>query len=269
MFGLLLVSVASRIGLFPEHLEYLFYPKDNLVKVPAPTRGGESLPKFLETYSGIFTSGITCYNSSMTNTITGPSEEFIEKFLSVSALLTDPRAMITAVWEAGAQSQHAKNTPALVENFASSNAALLRKVERVRKVIRNTVNKHWIATPAGLKWTNGEEGFIVAGVSRNLGTERSQRWVDIADKIAAGETEFEATDFIVLRGAGYYNSGLSVKFPAIWFSMSDGDLSKMVREHVKEAAKAQEQANRDALLKRKASLEKEMAKLLAEIESQG
>lgn len=204
----------------------------------------------------------------MTNTITGPPEEFIEKFLSVSALLDDPRAMIAAVWEAGAQSQHAKNTTALVENFASSNAALLRKVERVRIVIRNTINKHWISTPADFKWTNGNEGFIVAGVQRNNGTSYSQRWADITTEIAEGKTEFAATDVIVLRGAGYYNSGLSVMFPAAWFSMSDGDLAKMAREKVKEAAKAQEQANRDALLKRKASLEKEMAKLLAQIESQ-
>jgi hypothetical protein len=51
--------------------------------------------------------------------------------------------------------------------------------------------------------------------------------------------------------------------------MSDGDLSKMVREQIKEAAKAQEQANRAALMDRKAHLEKEMAKVLAQIESQG
>jgi hypothetical protein len=75
----------------------------------------------------------------MTNTITGPPEEFIEKYLSVSALLDDPRAMIAAVWTAGAQSQHAKDSATLVGNFASSSAALMRKVERVRKVLRNSI----------------------------------------------------------------------------------------------------------------------------------
>lgn len=205
----------------------------------------------------------------MTNNIAGPPEEFIEKFLSVSALLDDPRAMIAAVWEAGAQSQRAKTTTALVENFASSNDALLRKVERVRSVLRNTINKHWVATPADFKWTNGREGFIIGGIQRNNGTAYSQRWVDITKDIAAGKTEFAPTDVICLRGSGYYNSGLSVRFPAVWFTMSDGDLAKMVRKHVRDAAKAQEQANREALLNRKASLEKEMAKVLAQIESQG
>lgn len=206
----------------------------------------------------------------MTNKNTAPSEKFIEKFLSASALLDDdPRAMIAAAWEAGAQSQRGKDTASLVADFASSNAALMRKIERVRKVIRNTINKHWVATPADFKWTNGNEGFIIGGVQRNNGTAYSQRWVDIAQDIAKGKTELAPTDVIVLRGAGHYNSGLSVRFSPAWFSMSDGDLAKMVRKQVKEAAKAQEQANRDLLLKRKASLEKELAKLVAQMESKG
>lgn len=205
----------------------------------------------------------------MTNTITGPSEEFIEKFLDVNTLLTDPRAMIAAVWEAGAQSQHAKGTAALVGNFASSNAALIRKVERVRKVLRNTIHKNFTASPAEYKWVNGNEGFIIGGIERNNGTSYSQRWADITEEIASGKTEFSDTDVIVLRGAGYYNSGLSVRFPAGWFTMSDGDLSKMVREQVKEAAQAQKQADRKALLDRKSHLEKELAKVLANIESKG
>lgn len=205
----------------------------------------------------------------MTNKNTVPPEEFIDKWMSASALLDDPRAMIAAVWEAGAQSQRAKNNADLVADFASSHAVLMRKIERVRKVIHNTINKHWTATPADFKWTGGNEGFIVAGVRRNIGTSYSQRWIEIGDKIAAGEASFKSTDFISLRGAGYYNSGQHVTFPAAWFSMSDGDLAKMVRVQVRDAAKAQEQANRELLVKRKASLEKELAKLVSQIESQG
>jgi hypothetical protein len=203
----------------------------------------------------------------MTKKIIAPPEEFIDKW--TTALLDDPRAMIVAVWEAGAQSQHAKDNAALVANFASSNAALMRKVERVRKVIRNTINKHWTATPVDFKWTNGTDGFIISGIHRKNSTAYSQRWVDITKDIAEDNAEFATTDIISLRGAGYFNSGLSVKFPAAWFNMSDGDLSKMVRKHVREAAKAQERANRESLMKRKVSLEKELAKLLAQIESQG
>ena len=202
-------------------------------------------------------------------TITAPSQAFIDKWSSASALLDDPTAMITAVWEAGAQSQHPKGTAALAGNFASSNAALMRKIERVRKVLRNTINKNWIATPVDFIWTKGNEGFIIGGIQRNSGTSYSQRWVDITADIAEGKTEFATTDVIVLRGAGYYNSGLSVRFSPAWFSMSDGELAKMVRKQVKDAAKAQEQANRDALATRKTTLEKELAKVLAQIESQG
>jgi hypothetical protein len=205
----------------------------------------------------------------MTNKNMVPPEELIEKWSSASALLNDPRAMMTAIWQAGAQSQRAKDNADLVANFASSHAALMRKIERVRKVIRNTINKNWVATPADFKWTNGNEGFIIAGIRRNIGTSYSQRWIEIGDKIAAGEASFKSTDFISLRGSGYYNSGQHVTFPAAWFSMSDGDLSKMVRVQVRDAAKAQEQANRDLLVKRKASLEKELAKLVSQIESQG
>lgn len=204
----------------------------------------------------------------MTNKNMLPPEEFIDKWMSASALLDDPRAMIAAVWEAGAQSQRAKDNAELVENFATSHAALMRKIERVRTVLRNTINKNWVATPADFKWTNGNEGFIIAGIRRNIGTSYSQRWIEIGDKIAVGEASFKSTDFISLRGTGYYNSGLSVTFPAAWFSMSDGDLAKMVRVQVREAAKAQEQANRELLVKRKSSLEKELAKLVAQIESQ-
>ena len=101
----------------------------------------------------------------MTNNIAAPSEEFVEKIITESA--HDPRAMIAAVWEAAAQSQRAKNTAALVGNFASSGDALMRKIERVRNVLRNTINKHWVATPADFKWTNGHEGFIIGGIQRN------------------------------------------------------------------------------------------------------
>lgn len=202
-------------------------------------------------------------------TIAGPSEEFMDKFTTVSMLLDDPKAMIKAVWEAGAQSQHAKDTASLVASFASSNAALMRKIERVRKVIRNTIQKNWTATPDGFKWTIGTEGFIIAGVQRNNGTSYSQRWADITNDLVDGKTEFAATDVILLRGAGYYNSGVAVKFSAAWFSMSDGDLAKMVRKQIKDAAKAKEQENRAMLVKQKASLEKQLAKLVAQIESQG
>lgn len=201
-------------------------------------------------------------------TITAPSPEFIDKWSSTSALLDDPTAMITAVWEAGAQSQHPKGTAALVGNFASSNAALMRKIERVRKVLRNTINKSWVATPVDFTWTNGNEGFIIGGIQRNNGTAYSQRWGDITTDIAEGKTEFATTDVIVLRGAGYYNSGLSVRFSPAWFSMSDGELAKMVRKQVKDAAKAKEQENRAQLAKQKASLEKQLADVLARIESQ-
>lgn len=205
----------------------------------------------------------------MTNKITGPSEEFIDKFTTIPMLLNDPRGTIAAVWEAGAQSQHPKGTAALVGNFASSNTTLMRKIERVRTVLRNTINKNWIATPADFKWTNGNKGFIIGGIQRNNGTSYSQRWRDITKDIAEGKTEFATTDVIVLRGAGYYNSGLSVRFPPAWLSMSDGELAKMVRKQVKDAAKAQEQANRDALATRKTNLEKELAKVLAQIDAQG
>lgn len=200
--------------------------------------------------------------------ITAPSEEFIDKWTSASALLDDPRAMINAVWEAGAQSQHAKGTAALVGNFASSTTVLMRKIERVREVLRNTINKNWVATPVDFKWTNGNEGFIIGGIQRNYGTAYSQRWIDITSNLAEGKTELTTTDVIALRGAGYYNSGLSVMFSPAWFSMSDGDLAKMVRKQVKDAAKAQEQANRAQLVKQKASLEKQLADVLARIESQ-
>lgn len=203
------------------------------------------------------------------NTITGPSEEFIDKFTTIPMLLNDPRGTIAAAWEAGAQSQHSKGTTALVGNFVSSNAALIRKIERVRKVLRNTINKNWVVTPENFKWTNGTEGFIIGGIHRNNGTSYSQRWVDISTDIADGKTEFTATDVIFLRGTGYYNSGLSVKFSPAWFSMSDGELAKMVRKQVKDAAKAKEQETRDQLAKQKASLEKQLADVLARIESQG
>lgn len=201
----------------------------------------------------------------MTNNISAPSEEFVEKIIAESA--HDPRAIIAAAWEAGAQSQRAKDTVALVGNYASSGDALMRKIERVRNVLRNTINKHYVATPAGFKWANGHEGFIIGGIQRNNGTSYSQRWADITLDIAAGKTEFTDTDVIVLRGAGHYNSGLSVRFPAAWFRMSDGDLAKMVRGQVKDAAKAQKEADLKALMERTEYLKKELAKAFAQIES--
>ena len=200
------------------------------------------------------------------NSITMPPEEFIDKLLYSD---TDAIALITAAWRAGAQSQRAKDTASMVADYATSAAALMKKIERVRTVIRNTINKHWVATPADFKWTNGREGFIIGGIQRNNGTSYSQRWADITLDIANGKTEFTDADVIVLRGAGYYNSGLSVRFPAAWFRMSDGDLSKMVRKQIREAAKAQALADRQALVKMKTNLEKQLAKVTAQIESQG
>lgn len=198
-----------------------------------------------------------------------PSEKFVQHILSTVA---DPkadtdniRAVIEAVWEkTQEQSGSPKTSDALVKEYLAGYKGLHSKVERLRDVIRNTLDKRQHEVPEMFKWAMGRRPLtpVIHGVYRKrtaFGTELT--------RITDSEAVIRPDDVIQLRGWATWDKGTVTNIPFFWLSLSDGEISKMVRSEVRRIASEKKRNELSNLNKKKKELERQLAALQTEIES--
>lgn len=200
-----------------------------------------------------------------------PSAGFIEHVLQnvVSEDLSTEdnfRAVIEETWRR-ARLDGSSDLQVAAERYVEADVLLSKKVARVKTVIRNTLQKRNLKAPARFAWAAGYGEYNISTLYTNTAlTYQSPRYLSHSLARLNGKTsEVQAhNDFISLRGKGTHTT--EVIIPMRWLSLSDGDLSKMVRTEVRKEAAEVSKSRRDILLREKALVEKNLTKLLKELE---
>lgn len=201
--------------------------------------------------------------TTIDTTLTEPPAGFVNHILaSLPLTSTDPdeqiRAIIKETWLRAQQ-----GTPATVqsasERYVDADVLLARKVARVRNVIRNTINKRNLEVPLRFKWVIGWGEYTVSGIYRNEAQSyQTPRYVSISKKRLGGsQIAVDArNDFISIKGENPRSE--SVLIPLHWLSLSDGDLSKMVRTEVRREAEKNRSEKLRQLQKEKELIERNL-----------
>lgn len=195
-----------------------------------------------------------------------PPEKFVNHIL---ATVADPKgdtdnicAVIEAVWKKTQTQVVPKTTNDVVLDYVAAQEALHTKVERVRKVIRNTLTKRNLPVPPEYAWvaTGFPDRLTIKGVFRKR-TAFGKELVRVKDTNSAPD------NFLVqVEIRGVLGSVVVESIPVSWFSFSDGELSKMVRHRVRAIARENKNREIGSLKAQKKKLERELEKLNFQIE---
>lgn len=201
----------------------------------------------------------------MTTNLNLPPEKFVNHILKTVA---DPnadteniRAVIEAVWIKTRTQVEAKNVNDVVLDYVASSEALEAKVQRVRRVIANTLRKRNLPVPPEFSWASyGQGGVSVKGVYRKK-TAFGKELTKVKDTNSAPDNFF-----VVVELNSVFGKQPTANIPVQWFSFSDGELSKMVRNRVRAIARENENREIGELKKQRAAKERELQKLDSQLE---
>lgn len=174
------------------------------------------------------------------------------------------RAVITETWSRARQDDTA-DLQAAVFRYMEVEHLLERKLERVRMVIRNTINKRNLETPARFQWVHGWHSYAVSGFYRNMAASyQSPRYKPLFILRLAGMLDkIDRNDLIKIKPEmGREDSAF---IPFHWLSLSDGELSKMVRNEVRQEAAKKKSEKLKTLIKEKEMVAKNLRKLESQI----
>lgn len=201
----------------------------------------------------------------MTTNLNLPPEKFVNHILKTVA---DPnadteniRAIIEAVWIKTRTQIEPKSINDAVLDYVASSEALEVKVQRVRKVIANTMYKRNLPVPPEFSWASyGRGGVSVKGVYRKK-TAFGKELTKVKDTNSAPDNFF-----VVVEVNSIFGKQTTANIPVQWFSFSDGEISKMVRNRVRAIARENENREIGELKKQRAAKERELQKLDAQLE---
>lgn len=197
---------------------------------------------------------------------TRPSEKFVQHILSTVA---DPkadkdniRAVIEAVWEK-TQTTPEKTSAVAVMDYVDAYADLYAKVERVRNVIRNTLRKRNLTTPDTFKWVEGptKMNLHIHGIYRKR-TAFGKDFTRVTDTSSAPNNTY-----IQVRGYNLWTKDVVANIPFEWLSLSDGEISKMVRNEVRAIAAKKAREELGGLTAKKKELERQLKALQGQIDA--
>lgn len=174
------------------------------------------------------------------------------------------RAVVAETW-ARARQEDATDLQAAALRSIESDYLLERKLERVRTIIRNTINKRNLETPARFQWVHGWHSYVVVGFYRNMAASyQSPRYKPLLTfRLAGALDKIDRNDVIKIKTETGRESSEFIPFH--WLSLSDGELSKMVRNEVRHEAAKRKSEKLKTLLKEKELVEKNLRKLDAQI----
>jgi hypothetical protein len=203
------------------------------------------------------------------NTIDDAPEGFISHLLDTVVDATGTteenlRAVIDETWRR-ARTESSTDLQTAVESYLATDALLTKKIARVKTVISNTLHKRNLSAPERFVWATGRGECRVIGFYRNSSASyQSPRYVALSHNPSAAKLLPVNTknDFIGIR----VNSKEAF-IPLSWLSLSDGDLSKMVRNEIRAQESKKRQEKLSELRKQKALVETNLNKLLKELEA--
>ena len=201
----------------------------------------------------------------MTTNLNLPPEKFVNHVLKTAADLNadteNIRAVIEAVWVKTRTQVEPKTVNDVVLDYVASSEALEAKVQRVRRVIANTLRKRNLSVPPEFSWTSyGQGGVTVKGVYRKK-TAFGKELTKVKDTNSAPDNFF-----VVVELNSVFGKQSTANIPVQWFSFSDGELSKMVRHRVRAIARENENREIGELKKQRAAKERELQKLDSQLE---
>lgn len=203
-------------------------------------------------------------------TTTAPPAGFVAHILkeagSVSAETeAQLRAAIAETWTRARQDDTLSVQEAALR-YVEADELMVRKVARVRDVIRNTIHKRNLKTPARFQWVHAWSNYAIVGIYRNQATSyQSPSYVSLATLIKRGATvEVSRNDFIKVRAEGHRNDQSFI--PLSWLNASDGELSKMVRNEVRSEETKEKADKLKSLEQEKALVEKNLRKIQTQLD---
>ena len=194
-----------------------------------------------------------------------PPEKFVNHILATVANpkgdMDNARAIVEAVWEKTQNTVVAKSANDVVLDYIAADEALLTKVNQVRSVISNTLHKRNLVAPPEFVWaTYGGGGIYVRGIFRKKSVFH-QEMNRVRDTRSAPDNFSVKVEMRLALG-----KEITAYIPVSWLSLSDGEISKMVRDRVRAIAQEGETRKIGELKAQKRKMEAELAKLNAQIE---
>ena len=174
------------------------------------------------------------------------------------------RTAMEATWERAHQKDKVSALEA-AQLHVDMNALLNHKLERIRTIIRNTLTKRNLTVPAQFKWVFGYGDLTVNGIYRNTAPSYgTPNYISISARASNYKfAQVEDNDFISVRNSSFQTDTM---IPLAWLKYSDGRLSSLVRATVRRIADENRGREKDRILKEKAMVEKNLAKLMQQLE---
>lgn len=199
-----------------------------------------------------------------------PPEGFVSHIIESAALTPEEseakiRSIIAETW-ARARQDEAVDVQGAALRYVEADILMVKKIARVRDVIRNTINKRNLKTPAQFQWVHAWSNYAIVGIYRNVAASyQSPSYTSLNTLSARGvPVKVDRNDFIKVRAEGHRNDQNFI--PLRWLNASDGELAKMVRTQVRNDAAKDKADKMDTLLREKALVEKNLLKLQRQID---
>ena len=176
------------------------------------------------------------------------------------------RAIIEETWTR-AQQDKPGDLHSVVERYVDADVVLSEKVARIRNVIRNTLRKRNLEAPERFRWVMAWGEYKVQDIYHNEAESyQNPRNVSISGKRLNGiNMGVDAVNDSIVISVGGARPERAI-IPLRWLTLSDGDLSSMVRKEVRKEADKKRSERRALLLREKELVQKNLNKLLKELE---
>lgn len=198
-----------------------------------------------------------------------PPEKFVAHIIKTSALSPGEsdskiRSIIADTW-LRARREEVADVKAAALRYIEVDDFLERKLEHARRVILNTITKRNLVTPKRFQWVHGWHSYIISGFYRNVADDHeSPRFKPLMVLRLAGMLEtFPGEDFVKVYAEGRPNYEF---IPLNWLELSEGELSKMVRDEVRNDADKNHMEKLKALRSEKEIAEKKVRSLQTQID---
>lgn len=208
--------------------------------------------------------------TTIETTPTAPPEGFVAHILKETGSVSGDfeaqlRAVIAETWKRARQEESSTIQDAALR-YIHADALLGKKVARVRQIIRNTINKRNLKTPARFQWVHGWNEYSIGGFYRNeAASYQNPRYKALDPLIAIGAVSgIDRNDFIKIISDGPRTNYEFI--PLSWLTLSDGELSKMVRNEVRHDESKNRAEKLKTLMHEKSLVEKNLLKLQRQID---